>query len=255
MTVGNLPARKGRAYVSKTSKPSGLLKTFTSTIGSKFVVAVTGLLLVGFLFAHLAGNLLIYSGRDGINSYAKGLRDLGPMLWLARIALLSIFALHICLALRLKRRNVTARPEGYQFNATVQASLASRTMLLSGLVILAFVIYHIAHYTMGWVHTTADGRHFLDLRDPLGRNDVYSMVVAGFSQWWVSATYIIAQLILGLHLSHGISSIFQTLGWSTPRYWPTIRCVGLTATALLVIGNISIPIAVLSGIVKPVVGG
>lgn len=249
MTVGTLPPQKGPISSVQSPISAWLLPALRSTIGSKFIVAITGVMLIGFLIAHLAGNLLIFKGQDALNHYAKALSDLGPMLWAMRIGLLTVFVIHIYLALKLKARNVAARPEKYQYEATVQATITSRTMVLTGLLILAFVVYHIAHYTLGLVHTQ-NGTNLRDLRDSLGRHDVYSMVIAGFSNWWVTLSYIAAQLILGMHLSHGTSSVFQTLGWNSPRYWPIIRFLAIVFTVLLIAGNISIPMAVWLGMVK-----
>jgi succinate dehydrogenase cytochrome b subunit len=163
--------------------------------------------------------------------------------------LLTVFVIHIYLALRLKSRNLAARSEKYQYEATVQATLTSRTMVLTGLLILAFVVYHLAHYTFGIIQGQ-NGTNFRNLHDNLGRHDVYSMVIAGFSNLWVTLSYIVAQLILAMHLSHGTSSVFQTLGWNSPRYWPIIRLLAVVFTALLIAGNISIPLAVWMGLVK-----
>lgn len=249
MGIGSLPPQKGAISSNRIPLLSWLRPALCSTIGSKFLVAITGVLLIGFLIAHLAGNLLIYRGADAINQYARALKDLGPLLWVMRIGLLTIFVIHIGLALRLKRRNAAARPEKYRFENTVQATLASRTMVLTGLLILAFVIYHIAHYTLGLIQTR-DGVNFLNLKDSLGRHDVYSMVIAGFSNVWVTASYIVAQIVLGFHLSHGTSSMFQTLGWNSPRFGSLIEKSAIIFTIALVAGNISIPLAVFTGIVK-----
>ena len=247
MSVGTLPPHKGSVAAAKTPLSAWLKPALTSTIGSKFLVAITGMMLVGFLCGHLAGNLLIFKGQDAINAYAKGLKDLGGLLWVARIGLLVAFVMHVTVAVRLQLRNRSARPERYQYPGTVQASTASLTMLYSGLLILAFVFYHLAHYTFGGVHNADDGRNLLELHDSLGRHDVHRMVIIGFSKWWVSLSYVIAQLVLWFHLSHGISSIFQTLGLNAPKYWPIIRGAGLLLATIIVVGNISIPLAVLLG--------
>jgi succinate dehydrogenase / fumarate reductase cytochrome b subunit len=247
MSVGTLPPHKGAVATAKTPLSAWLFPALASTIGSKFLVALTGMMLVGFLCGHLAGNLLIFKGQDALNAYAKGLKDLGGLLWVARLGLLGAFVLHIFLAVRLQMRNRSARPERYQHSGTVQASTASVTMLYSGLLILAFVIYHLAHYTLGLVHASDSGGNLLELHDKLGRHDVYTMVLTGFSKWWVSLSYIVAQVVLWFHLSHGISSVFQTLGLNAPKYWPIIRGAGLLLATIIVVGNISIPTAVLLG--------
>jgi len=262
MSAGTVSRPKGTVSVDNTPALDWMTSAVKTTVGTKFVVAITGLLLVGFLIAHFAGNSLIFKGRDAINAYARGLRDLGWLLWAARIGLLTIFAVHVFLGIKLNLRNKAARPDKYQHPSTLRASLASRTMLLSGLVILAFAIYHLAHYTFTVVQMAPSGQNFHELvqtgwnpHDPTEpRADVYNMVVYGFSNVWISASYIIAQLILGLHLSHGIASTMQTLGWNSPKYWPMIRNLGWLVTAIIVIGNMTIPVAVLMGRIPPIQG-
>ncbi len=239
-----------------------LLPALGTTVGSKYLVALTGLALSGFVVAHMSGNLLIFKGRDALNTYAKFLKDQGMILWAARLGLLAVFVLHLWLALRLTLRNRDARPVRYVHEDTVQASWASRHMALTGLVILAFLIFHLLHYTFGLVAaTTPDGRNFLDLHesaraaaqgagpiDPArGRHDVYAMTVYGFRNVWVSVAYIVAQVFLGLHLSHGIASTFQSTGWCAPRVWPVIRTVGVAIALIVMIGNIAMPLAVMTG--------
>lgn len=257
MAVGAAPVKKGPISYNHSPLLPRLCAALNSTIGSKYLVAVTGLILVGFLFGHLLGNLLIFKGKDALNSYAQKLRDMGALLWVARIGLLVVLAIHIRMAVRLNLRNRAARPTPYRFKDTVQATLASRTMVLTGLVILAFVIYHLAHFTFHFVQSTPQGHSFSTLHEPYWdngvvkeRHDVHAMVIAGFSNAWVVSAYVVAQLFLGMHLSHGIASTMQTLGWSSPRTWPVIRCVGWAATAIIVLGNISIPTAVLLGLVR-----
>src|SRR2546427_783475 len=159
-----------------------LLPALGTTVGHKYLVALTGLALTGFVIAHMTGNLLVFKGRDALNSYALFLKDHGGLLWAARLGLLAAFVLHIALAVRLTLRNRAARPQAYVYEDTVQASVASRTMIWSGLAILAFVIFHLLHYTFGAVFATApDGTNFLDLsesvnlatpKDPARRHDI-----------------------------------------------------------------------------------
>jgi succinate dehydrogenase / fumarate reductase cytochrome b subunit len=236
-----------------------LFAALGTTVGSKYVVALTGIALTGFVIGHMSGNLLIFRGRDALNSYAQFLKEHPGPLWAARIGLLVTFLLHVSIAIRLTQRNRAARPTRYAYEDTVQASWASRTMIWSGLVILAFLIFHLLQYTFGLVAATApNGTNFLELhqpltqttpKDPAYRHDVYEMTVYGFRSVPVSIAYIIAQLFLGLHLSHGVSSTFQSMGWSAPRWWCTLRTVGLVVALAVVIGNIAMPLAVLSGIV------
>ena len=229
----------------------------TSSVGNKFTVAVTGLLLVGFLVGHLIGNLKMFHGPDSINKYAHFLKhDLGILIWVARAGLLAVFVLHIAINLQLKWRANAARPVKYAWRTRVaQATISSRTMLLTGLVILAFTIFHLAHYTFGAVHEAvhADGtvENYLQMQRN-GRHDVYGMVVAGFRTWWVSTLYIVAQLVLFLHLNHGIQSSVQTLGLVGRRFHPFAKLAGMGLAGLIVGGNILIVVAVWTGTIPPV---
>ncbi|MCE9529575.1 MAG: succinate dehydrogenase cytochrome b subunit [Planctomycetes bacterium] len=225
-----------------------LTKYATSTVGQKFVVALTGTALVGFVIAHMAGNLQIFAGREKLNEYALFLKNLGPMLWAMRIGLLVVFVVHILLTLSLKKRSSNARPIGYVHSDTIQASFASVTMVWTGLLVLAFTLYHLAHFTFGWTQT-ADGRNFLTLHDPKGHHDVYEMVIAGFRSPVVAIIYLIAQAILFVHLSHGIGSVFQTLGLNTPRTAQFFRRLGFAVAGVIFAGNCSIVVAVWTGMV------
>lgn len=220
-----------------------LRRLYATSIGAKMVMAVTGLLLFGFLVAHLLGNLLIFQGREAMNAYAQFLESKPAIVWPARAVLLAAFVLHVATAFRLWRENRTARPEPYRHEATVQATAASRTMILSGLVVGAFVVYHLLHYTF---HVVPTGE--VSLLD--GRRDVYGMVINGFSNGLVVASYVVAQVLLGFHLIHGSKSLFQTLGWKHDTVNPAIRLLAPALTILIVAGNIFIPLAVLSGLVK-----
>jgi succinate dehydrogenase / fumarate reductase, cytochrome b subunit len=221
--------------------PSGGLRS----IGAKAIMALTGAALTLFVIAHMLGNLQIYLGREAVNSYAAKLKGMPELLWMARLGLLAVFLTHISLAIRLSMRNKEARPVAYVYQATRQATLASRTMLPSGLILLAFVIFHLAHFTLGVVAPDA-----FDKRDALGRHDVYGMVVAGFQVWWIVVAYAVAMLLLGLHLSHGVASLFQSLGIAHPRYTGWIRRAGMTVALVLLAGNLSMPLAVLIGFVR-----
>lgn len=218
----------------------------------KFVVAVTGILLTGFVVFHMLGNLQVFQGPAKVNAYAKFLKDLGPLLWVARIGLLVILVAHVVMAVRLKRRSAAARPIAYVHEETIQASAASRYMLLTGLMILAFIIYHVAHFTLGVVVAGPGGVSYLDMRDPAdpSRHDVYRMMIAGFSSPMISLSYLVAQVFLFLHLLHGVSSVFQTLGVNSPRAQSCITCLGRAVASLVFVGNVSIVAAVWLGVVR-----
>jgi succinate dehydrogenase cytochrome b subunit len=244
---------------NRTPRPGLLtwLKPFvTSSVGMKATTAVTGFLLTGFVIVHLIGNLKVFGGPNAVNSYAKFLKDLGPLLWIFRGALLAVFLLHVVLALTLARRARLARPVRYQHPATIQATRASLTMQWTGLTILAFAAFHLAHFTFGWVQTVRaksviTGKlkesNYLDLVDSQGRHDVYTMVVKGFENPYVCAIYLIAMALLFVHLKHGIGSAFQSLGLNTPRLQPFIRRLSLTLAALITLGNVGIVVLVWAG--------
>jgi len=211
------------------------------------IVAVTGVILILFVIGHLLGNLQIFLGPEWINAYSQHLRDLGPLLWLIRVFLLTTVILHIYFTILLAIENRRARPEPYIDRHYVKASWASRHMVVSGLVVLAFIIFHLLHFT---------GRKFnpqfpLLKLDPLNRYDVYSMMVYGFQNVYVSTFYIVGLLLLTLHLTHGSSSFFQSLGLNNQRVTPRLAIGGRILAWLLFIGYTSIPIAVLLGFIKP----
>lgn len=225
---------------------------FQSSVGSKFLVALTGLGLTGFVIAHMLGNLQIFMGQTKINLYAKFLKDLGPMLWVARFGLLALLVLHMLLSIRLKTRAAQARPIPYVHEETIQASLASRVMLQTGLVIFVFLLFHLAHYTFGWLGTAkvnGETVGYLDLKDGSGLHDVYSMTILGFKNPVIAVLYIVAQLILMMHLSHGVGSVFQTLGANSPRWQPAIRLLSWAVALIVSLGNIAIVVGVWAGAV------
>ena len=211
------------------------------------IVAVTGVILILFVIGHLLGNLQIFLGPEWINAYSQHLRDLGPLLWLIRVFLLTTVILHIYFTILLAIENRRAHPEPYIDRHYVKASWASRHMVVSGLVVLAFIIFRLLHFT---------GRKFnpqfpLLKLDPLNRYDVYSMMVYGFQNVYVSTFYIVGLLLLTLHLTHGSSSFFQSLGLNNQRVTPRLAIGGRILAWLLFIGYTSIPIAVLLGFIKP----
>jgi succinate dehydrogenase / fumarate reductase, cytochrome b subunit len=214
-----------------------------SSIGKKTVVAVTGVLLVLFVIAHLLGNLTIFAGPDWINGYAVHLRDFGPLLWIARIGLLLAVGLHIYFSMLVWKENAAAKPQKYAVFAPMKTSIFARTMRLTGLFVLAFVIFHLAQFTLLIVdpnystfHTRLNGNEV---------HDVYRMVVVGFSQPIVSVFYILALFFLCFHLSHGIGSLFQTLGLSNGTMRTVYETGARVVAWLLFLGYASIPVAVL----------
>lgn len=208
-------------------------------------MALSGLALCGFVLAHLAGNLQIFAGPDALNSYAAKLQHLGPFLWVARAVLLACLVAHVVTAAQLTIENRRARPLRYLKETTVQASYASRTMPMTGLIVFGFILYHLAHFTFGATHPA-----YSHLTDPKGRHDVYAMVVLSFREWPVALAYVAAMIPLSMHLGHGFASLFQSLGLRHERYVGLVRCGARAFAALILIGNCSIPLSILTGIVR-----
>ena len=220
-----------------------------STVGTKLVVAATGVVLVLFVIGHMLGNLQIYLGPDAVNSYAAFLKSKPGPLWAIRLGLLTAVVLHIAGIIRLTLANKKARRTAYAIQKPVQSTLASRTMVYSGAILLAFIVFHLLHFTIG----VTDPQHF-HLTDDAGRHDVYSMTILGFQQPLVSLSYIVAMGLLGMHLGHGVGSVFQTTGWRRPRLVPLIELFSRIVAVVVVLGNISIPLAALLGLISPMQG-
>ena len=208
-------------------------------------MSATGLVLFGFVVMHMLGNLQIFLGAEALNRYAEMLQGVGELLWVARVVLLTCLILHVGLAVILTIENRRARPIGYQMKRAVKASFASKTMMLSGSAILFFIVYHLLHYTFGKIHP-----EYFDLIDAQGRHDVYSMVVAGFKHLPVSLTYIVAMALLALHLDHGAAVWFQSLGLADDSARPFMDTFGRVAAIAIFVGNTSIPIAVMTGVLR-----
>jgi len=227
-----------------------LCQFWHSSIGKKIIVAVTGIVLVGFLLGHLSGNFLMYVGEDAFNAYAEFLHSMlhGAGVWVARIVLLTCLVLHVAATICLVRQNKVAKGTNYEKEETNVASGSSRIMIWSGLTILAFVIFHILHYT---VRVDSELSKIATTPDAYGNNNnAYQMVIIGFKSVWVSLFYIISITLLCSHLSHGVSSIFQTLGLRTRKNATLINSFAKLYTAVIWVGFISIPIAVLAGAIK-----
>lgn len=213
---------------------------WASTNGKKIVMAVTGAILFAFVVGHLAGNLQIYEGPQKLNAYGRFLHSIGELLWPVRIILLTCVALHITATVQLALRAKRARPVDYSRRQAIASSYASRTMYWSGPIVLAFVIFHLLHLTAGYIHP---GGAFVE-------GDVYHNVVSGFQVWWVSAWYIFSVSLLGLHLRHGLWSMFQSVGIHQPRYAAAMKKAAWAIALLIVFGYVSIPVSVLLGLVK-----
>jgi succinate dehydrogenase / fumarate reductase, cytochrome b subunit len=217
---------------------SRALTFYSTSIGKKVVMAITGLILFGFVIGHMLGNLQVFMGANQMNAYAAMLKANATLLWGVRIVLLVAVILHIVAAVQLTRMSQRSRPEGYHYKDVIQADYAARTMRWSGPIIAVFVIYHLLHFTTGSVHPRFDV------------HDVYRNVISGFRVWPVSLFYIIAMVALAFHLWHGVWSMFQTLGLINPKSDKIIHRLAAIATLALVIGFISIPMAVLAGLIS-----
>jgi len=217
---------------------SWALSFVRSTIGKKVVMAVTGLILFGFVVAHMLGNLQVYLGPTRLDEYGAALRKLPALLWTARLTLLLAVAAHVWASTSLTLANRAARPVGYRRKQSLAATYASRTMWWSGPILLLFIVYHLLHFTTGTLHP-----RFVE-------GGVHHNFVTGFQVPWVSAFYILAMLCLGLHLYHGVWSMLQTVGLSHPRYNPLRHAFATLITVVVVGGNISFPVAVLTGFVR-----
>ena len=230
------------------AKVNNCCSFFRSSIGKKWVVAVTGIIMVLFVIGHLIGNLQLFLGPGDaehpaqLNVYAKFLQGLGSVLWLVRGVLILAVVAHVVATIKLTIENRAAKGGGIQFKNYSQARISSRTMIWSGAYILAFIIFHLLHYTIFVVHP--EYRH---LHDAHGLHDVYAMVLIGFSYAWISVFYIIGMILLCMHLAHGIESTFQTFGVQTQKLRPVFAVVGRGLAILLAIGYISMPVAVLAG--------
>ena len=229
--------------------PSNPLAALWGTmVGKKVVMAVTGIVLVGFVIAHMLGNLKIFLGAQAIDTYAAFLRTMGEplfpysvLLWVVRIVLLTCVALHITAAVQLTRMSRAARPHGYDTKESIATTYAARTMRWSAVIVVLFIVYHLLHLTggvVGW-----EPGQFRDL-------SVYHNVVAGFSVWYVSLFYIVAMAALCLHLDHGVWSLLQTLGWNNARTTSKLKTLSRVVALAVFVGFISVPVAVLAGWVR-----
>jgi succinate dehydrogenase / fumarate reductase, cytochrome b subunit len=225
-------------------------RTLTSSIGGKIIVALSGLIAIGFVMGHLMGNMTIYAGPNAINTYAAGLHKIPALLWGARTVIICAFVIHVAVTLILNWQSTVARPIGYKKKGTIQASFASVTMVYTGVLLAAFLLFHLSHFTWRIGVFKEYESLIIVAGDLAGKMDVYHMVVLAFSDLWISVFYMVSMVVLGFHLSHSISALFQTLGLRHPKYNKFIDCVGPVIGVLLAVGNISIPLAVLTHLIS-----
>jgi succinate dehydrogenase / fumarate reductase cytochrome b subunit len=221
------------------------VRFYEAPIGKKAVMAITGVLLFGYVIAHLIGNLQIYSpDPNQINRYAAFLHSPSNVaaLWLARLILLAAVILHITAAVQLWGMANAARPVSYVKKDEAATSYASRTMRWSGIIVGAFVVFHVLHLTVGAVVPIQE----IGLNEP----NVRANVISGFQNPAISGFYILAMILLCMHLNHGLWSMFQSLGLNHPRYTPKLKRGAALVSILIAVGNCSIPIAVMAGLLR-----
>lgn len=219
------------------------MQFLSSSVGRKIVMAITGLMLLGFLFIHLVGNSLIYAG--WLNAYGERLHSMPPVVFIFRLVMLCVFAIHIYFGIKLTLENNAARPAPYAVKKNLRATFSGRTMIWTGLLIAAFVVYHLLHFTLRV--TNPDISNSLDA---LGRLDIFKMVVLSFRNFAISGIYIAAMIILCLHLFHGVQSFIQTFGLNSDKSLPVAEKAGKVVALILYAGYVSIPLVILLGILN-----
>lgn len=208
-------------------------------------MALTGLGLFGFVVGHMLGNLQVFIGPEPLNRYAYFLQNLGELLWVIRLGLLAMLVAHVVFTIRLRLENRAARGTPYAVTTRRAATFPARMMMLSGLMVLCFIVFHLLHFTAQTIDPS-----FLALHDEKGRHDVYRMMILGFQSKAASAFYIVAVGLLAMHLNHGIGSLFQTLGLNSAKVRPLWEKGGVAFSWLIFLGYASIPVAVLTGVLK-----
>jgi succinate dehydrogenase cytochrome b subunit len=229
-----------------------LTQLFKSSLGKKYLMAVTGFVMFLFVIAHLVGNLQVFLGPDAINRYGNFLQTNLELLWPARALLILALLLHIWSASKLSVENKAARPVAYAVYEPLGSTYASRTMLMSGVIVFIFIVYHLLHYTVEVQYINGTHQNFATFIDPQKRHDIFKMMVVGFNNGWVSAFYIVGVGLLCLHLSHGASSMFQSMGWKSETYRPFLDKAAWIVALAIFLGYISIPVAILCGYGKEV---
>jgi succinate dehydrogenase / fumarate reductase cytochrome b subunit len=245
----NILGLVGPVLLSLWALTAMILETTQSSLGKKFLVAISGAGLFLFVIGHMVGNLQIFLGQAAINHYARFLQSNLEILWPARIGLLVLAGIHICTSVSLTLENRAARGTPYEVKKVIDASLASRTMIWTGLLVAAYVVYHLLQFTLMTTntvyrtleYTTAEGARI---------HDVYRMMIFNFSDLWIAVSYVIAMGMLCLHLSHGAGSMFQSLGLKNESYAGRIRCFAAAACWFLFLGYASVPVAIQMGWVK-----
>ncbi len=214
---------------------------YKTSIGMKLLMGITGFIFIGFVTGHMIGNLQVFLGAEKLNAYAHTLQSLGALLWVIRLSLLTFFAVHIFFAIKLYFQNRASRPVKYVKEVNVESTFSSRIMIWSGLAMFSFVVYHLMHFTL--IITNPE---YAVLKENL---DVYSMMIVGFSNYWISAVYMVAMIFLALHVNHAVFSVFQTFGLTNAKWIPLLRRIGNIYALIILAGYLSMPVGVLLNII------
>jgi succinate dehydrogenase / fumarate reductase, cytochrome b subunit len=218
------------------------MRLLSDSIGRKMVMAVTGLLMVLFVVMHLLGNLSIFAGPNGINAYAEKLHQLGPLVWATRIVMLVAVVTHLVISIQITTENSEANPTKYAVDRSLRATFASKTMIYTGLLLGAFIVYHLLHFTVRVTPGLTLGN------DAQGRFDVFTMVTGSFHNVLIALVYVVAVVALFLHLSHGIQSTFQSLGLNNTKTQPQLTTGGRWLSAFFLVGYAAIPVLIFVGV-------
>ncbi len=218
------------------------MRLLSDSIGRKVVMAVTGLLMVLFVVGHLLGNLSIFAGANGINAYAAKLHEMAPVVWITRVVMLVAVVTHLAISIQITLENAAAKPDKYAVSRPLRATFAGKTMIWTGILIAAFVVYHLLQFTFRVTPDVVTGL------DAARRFDVFTMVVTSLERAAIALLYVVAILSLFLHVSHGIQSSFQTLGLTNAFLLPRWGVAGKIVSAVFLVGFGSIPVLVLAGL-------
>lgn len=238
--------------MTETSAPSGRAngspktQILRGTIGLKLLMAVTGMALVGFAVVHMAGHLQVFAGRNTYNAYAMTLQSLGALKWAIRFGLLGALVVHVACGVALARRNRAARPVGYALRRPQRSTSYGRAMLLTGVTVFAFIVYHLAHFTLGWVHP-----EYFHMVDALGRPDIYGNFVRSFGNPVLVAIYLVASFAVSLHATHATTSMLRTLGLAQRGLRRACERAGAVVGVGLFVGFACVPLACLFGSITP----
>lgn len=214
----------------------------TSSVGRKVLMGGTGLIMVLFVIVHLLGNSSIFAGPDGINAYAEKLHGLGPFVWAFRLFMLVMLGIHVLFGILVTLDNWSANPEKYKVKKMMKATFAGETMIWTGLLLLAFIVYHLLQFTVRITPDVVLGE------DAKGRFDVFAMVTGSFRHASIAAIYVAAMVTLFLHVSHGVQSVFQTIGWNNEKTLPTYNRISKALAVLFLLGYSAIPVLIFFGI-------